>query len=135
MTLLTLVVATALIFLVLDALMLTLFMQPLFQSHIGSLMLAAPRLIPAAIFYAGYVAGLVYLVSLPALRAGEPMQALLNGFVLGAMAYGTYEFTSYAILKDWHISMVLADTAWGAVLTGVAAAGGVLVTQALVKTG
>ncbi len=133
MTLLALFVSTALIFLVLDAVMLTLFMQPLFQSHIGALMLGSPRLIPAAIFYAGYVAGLVYLVSLPALRAGDPMQAVVNGAVLGAMAYGTYEFTSYAILRDWHLSMVLADTAWGAVLTGLAAAGGVLVTQALVK--
>jgi uncharacterized membrane protein len=134
MTLLILIVSTALIFLVLDAVMLTLFMQPLFQSHIGALMLASPRLVPAAIFYAGYVAGLIYLVSLPALRDGNPMQALLNGAILGAMAYGTYEFTSYAILKDWHISMLLADTAWGAVLTGLAALGGVLVTQTLVKT-
>jgi uncharacterized membrane protein len=133
MTLLTLAVATALIFVALDAVMLTLFMQPLFQRHVGELMLASPRLVPAAIFYVGYVAGLLHLVSLPALRAGDPMQALLHGAVLGAMAYGTYEFTSYAILRDWHISMVLADTAWGAMLTGLAAAGGVLVTQALVK--
>jgi uncharacterized membrane protein len=134
MTLLILAVSTALIFLVLDAVMLTLFMQPLFRSHIGALMLDSPRLVPAAVFYAGFVAGLMYLVSLPALRAGDPMQALVNGAVLGAVAYGTYEFTSYTIMKDWHLSMVLADTAWGAVLTGLAAMGGVLVTQALVKT-
>lgn len=134
MTLLILTVSTALIFLLLDAVMLTLFMQPLFQSHIGALMLTSPRLAPAAIFYVGYVAGLIYLVSLPALRAGDPIQALLNGAVLGAVAYGTYEFTSYAILKDWHLWMVLVDTTWGAVLTGLAAMGGVLVTQTLVKT-
>jgi len=134
MTLLILTVSTALIFLVLDAVMLTMLMQPLFRSHIGALMLGSPRLLPAAVFYIGYVAGLVYLVSLPALRTGDPMQALLNGAILGAMAYGTYEFTSYAIMKDWHISMLLADTTWGAVLTGLAALGGVLVTQALVRT-
>ncbi len=134
MTLLILFVSTALIFLVLDAVMLTVFMQPLFQTHIGPLMLASPRLAAAAVFYVGYVAGLLYLVSLPALRAGQPMQALVNGAVLGAVAYGTYEFTSYAIMKDWHISMLLADTTWGAVLTGLSALGGVLVTQALVKT-
>ena len=133
MTLFVLALSTALIFLVLDALMLTTVMQPLFRSHIGALMLDSPRLVPAAMFYAGYVAGLMYLVSLPALRAGDPVQALVNGAILGALAYGTYELTSYTILKDWHLSMVLVDTTWGAVLTGLAAMGGVLITQALVK--
>lgn len=133
MTLFVLALSTALIFLVLDAVMLTIVLQPLFRSHIGALMLDSPRLVPAAMFYAGYVAGLMYLVSLPALRAGDPVQALVNGAILGALAYGTYELTSYTILKDWHLSMVLVDTTWGAVLTGLAAMGGVLITQALVK--
>lgn len=133
MTLFVLALSTALIFLVLDAVMLTMVLQPLFRSHIGALMLDSPRLVPAAMFYAGYVAGLMYLVSLPALRAGDPVQALVNGAILGALAYGTYELTSYTILKDWHLSMVLVDTTWGAVLTGLAAMGGVLITQALVK--
>ena len=52
--------------------------------------------------------------------------------VIGAMAYGTYEFTSYAIMKDWHWSMVLTDTTWGAVLTALAAWGGVTITRAVV---
>jgi uncharacterized membrane protein len=47
------------------------------------------------------------------------------------MAYGTYEFTSYAILKGWHPSMVMVDLAWGTVLTAVAAWGGVMITRAL----
>lgn len=127
-------VSTALIFLVLDAVMLNLVMVPLFKSHIGPLMLASPRMLPAAVFYLGYVAGLLWLVSLPALRAGQPGEALVRGAVVGAMAYGTYEFTSYAIMTDWHISMLLTDTIWGTVLTAVSAWGGVLVTQALVKT-
>lgn len=133
MTLFVLALSTALIFLVLDAVMLTMVLQPLFRSHIGALMLDSPRLVSAAMFYAGYVAGLMYLVSLPALRAGDPVQALVNGAILGALAYGTYELTSYTILKDWYLSMVLVDTTWGAVLTGLAAMGGVLITQALVK--
>lgn len=42
------------------------------------------------------------------------------------MAYGTYEFTSMAIMKDWSWSMVATDTIWGMVLTGFSAWAGVV---------
>ena len=126
---LTLYVTTAAVFLILDAVMLTLFMKPLFSRHIGGLMLADIRIVPAAAFYAAYVAGLLYLVSIPALRDGAPV--LLPAAIIGAMAYGTYEFTSYAIMKDWHWSMVAADVTWGAVLTAVSAWAGVAATRAI----
>ena len=60
--------STAAAFLILDAIMLTLVMKPLFDRHIGALMLENIRVVPAALFYLAYVAGLIYLVSLPALE-------------------------------------------------------------------
>jgi uncharacterized membrane protein len=126
---LTLYLSTAAVFLILDAIMLTLFMKPLFTRHIGPLMLTDIRIVPAGLFYAAYVAGLVYLVSLPALKTGAPV--LLPAAIIGAMAYGTYEFTSYAIMKDWHWSMVAADVTWGAVLTALSAWAGVAIARAL----
>jgi uncharacterized membrane protein len=48
------------------------------------------------------------------------------------VAYGTYEFTSWAVMRDWHPQMVLTDVAWGTVLTAGSAWGGVMVTRALV---
>ena len=131
MILAILYISTAAIFLLLDAVMLSRVMKPLFDSHIGPLMLTDIHVVPAALFYLAYVAGLLWLVSLPALRAGLPLQALIGGAVIGAMAYGTYEFTSYAIMRDWHPSMVALDLAWGTVLTGVSAWGGVMITRAL----
>lgn len=133
MQILTLFTSTAAVFLILDAIMLTLFMKPLFSRHIGGLMLADIRIGAAAAFYLAYVAGLLYLVSLPALRTGAPV--LLPAMIIGAMAYGTYEFTSYAIMKDWHWSMVAADVTWGTVLTGVSAWAGVAITRALFGQG
>jgi uncharacterized membrane protein len=130
-TFLILFFATAVIFLALDALMLTFVMRPLFERHIGDMLLADIRYVPALQFYLGYVAGLIWLVSLPALRDGDPLRAALQGAVVGAMAYGTYEFTSYAIMKGWHPSMVAMDLAWGTALTAVAAWGGVMVARAL----
>ncbi|MFM2389522.1 MAG: hypothetical protein RLZZ437_1077 [Pseudomonadota bacterium] len=124
----TLYLSTAIIFLVLDAIMLGLVMKPLFTRHIGPLMIEPIRYVPAAAFYAAYVAGLIYLVSLPALKTGAPV--LIPAMIIGAMAYGTYEFTSFAIMRDWHWQMVATDFIWGTVLTGLSAWGGVMITRA-----
>ncbi len=124
-------VSTAVLFLAIDAVMLSTVMKPLFEKHLGDALLDSPRLGPAAVFYLFYVAGAVWLVSLPALRADAPVQALLNGAILGALAYGTYEFTSYAVMRDWSLQQVIADTAWGTVLTGVTAWVGVLIARAV----
>ncbi len=129
MTLAILYIATFAVFLILDAIMLTFVMKPLFTQHIGPLMAEPLRVAPAALFYAGYIAGLLYLVSLPALKSGAPV--LIPAAIIGAMAYGTYEFTSYAIMRDWHWTMVVTDTLWGTVLTGVSAWAGVAITRAL----
>ena len=128
---LTLYLATTAIFLILDAAMLTLHMQPLFQRHLGAALLDNPRAAPAAAFYLAYIAGLLYLVSLPALKSAAPL--LLPAAVLGAMAYGTYEFTSYAIMKDWSPVMVATDVIWGTVLTATSAWGAVALTRSFFK--
>ena len=127
MQIVTLYLSTALIFLILDAVMLTFVMRPLFARHLGDQLLDGLRVGPALVFYLGYIAGMVYLVSLPALRDGAAL--VVPALVLGAMAYGTYEFTSYAVMRSWHWSMVLIDTTWGATLTALAAWGGVMVAR------
>ena len=127
----TLYALTTLIFLVLDAAMLTLHMQPLFKRHIGHLLLEDIRMGPAMAFYLAYVAGLLYLVSLPALKTGAAV--LLPAAVLGALAYGTYEFTSYAIMKDGSPVMVATDVIWGTVLTAFSAWGGLFLTRLIFK--
>jgi uncharacterized membrane protein len=131
MQIVALYLSTATIFLVIDAIMLRLYMAPLFSRYIGPMMLENIRLAPAALFYMAYVAGLLYLVSVPALKSGAPL--LIPAAVLGFMAYGTFEFTNYAILKGWNLRMVVTDVAWGTVLTAVSAWGGVAVTRAIFK--
>jgi uncharacterized membrane protein len=76
--------------------------------------------------------GILYFASIPALTAADaPSQALLNGAILGLVAYGCYEFTSWAVMRDWHPQMVAMDLAWGTVLTAGAAWGGVVITRAI----
>lgn len=131
MSIAILYISTALIFLALDAVMLTLVMKPLFARHIGAMLQDPIRMGPAIAFYLAYVAGLVALVSLPALRADSPAQALIPAALIGAMAYGTYEFTNYATLKGWAPAMVANDLVWGTVLTAFSAWAGVAITRLL----
>ncbi len=129
MQIVTLYFSTAAVFLIADALMLTFVMRPLFERHIGSLLADPIRMGPAALFYLAYVGGILWLVSLPALRTDTSV--ILGAAVLGAMAYGTYEFTSYAVMRDWHWSMVLVDLTWGTVLTAFSAWAGLAITRAI----
>ncbi|CUH69201.1 putative membrane protein [Thalassovita autumnalis] len=131
MNIVFLYLATALIFFVVDVIGLKLFIKPVFEQHVGHLFAEDFRLGAAGLFYLGYVAGIVWFVSLPAMRADDPSAALIGGILLGLMAYGTYEFTNYATLKDWTMQQVVLDTIWGAALTGVAAWGGVSMLRAI----
>ena len=122
-------ISTAIVFLALDVIMLKKVMYPLFSANIGPMMLEDLRMGPAAVFYLFYVVGVVWFVSIPALNVGSIAQAFFAGAVLGALAYGTYEFTNFATLKGWTAQMVMVDVIWGAVLTGTSAAVGVAVTK------
>lgn len=78
--------------------------------------------IPAIIFYPLYAVGIVVLVLLPAVRAGSStLSVLLTGLLLGLVAYGAYDLTNHATLKDWPLSITLIDMAWGAFVTGASA--------------
>lgn len=122
-------ISTAIVFLALDVVMLKKVMYPLFSANIGPMMLEDLRMGPAAVFYLFYVVGVIWFVSIPALNVGSIAQAFFAGAVLGALAYGTYEFTNFATLKGWTAQMVMVDVIWGAVLTGTSAAVGVAVTK------
>lgn len=122
--------STASIFFAADLIGLRYIIRPVFERHIGHLLADPFRALPAILFYLGYVAGILWFASLPALRNGDPTAALINGALLGLMAYGTYEFTNYATLRDWSMMQVAVDTAWGTMLTGVAAWAGVMISRA-----
>ncbi|SMO94038.1 DUF2177 family protein [Paracoccus laeviglucosivorans] len=124
---LVLYAVTVVAFLGLDMLGINFLIRPVFDRHVGHLLASPLRLGPAAVFYMAYVAGLLWFVSVPALKESAPLQALIGGMVLGFLCYGTYEMTNYATLRDWSLEQVAADLAWGTVLTGFSAWFGVAV--------
>jgi uncharacterized membrane protein len=112
---------TALVFLLLDGIWLSTMASRLYQPALGHLVAPQFALLPAAIFYPLYVAGVVYFALVPALQAGRARVALVRGAALGLLAYATYDLTNQSTLRDWPWLVTLVDLAWGAFVTSCAA--------------
>jgi uncharacterized membrane protein len=87
------------------------------------------ELAPAAVFYAIYVVGIVVFAVAPALSSGRWTTAAGMGALLGLVAYATYDLTNQATLRDWPLSVTIADLCWGTFVTAVAASAGCAATQ------
>ena len=120
-------IVTAIVFLGIDTLWLTQVALGMYRRELGTLLLDKPNLPIAGLFYLLFVVGIVVLAILPALNGGTWINALLLGAVLGLVAYGTYDITNLSTLKNWSMTVTLADLAWGTVLTAVSATAGYLV--------
>lgn len=114
-------VATGAVFGVLDALWLRWAGPNLYRPALGELLAGSFRLAPAIVFYLLYIAAIVWF----AVRAGHAHggvgTAMLNGALLGAICYATYDLTNQATMKVWPVHVTLIDIAWGAFATAVAA--------------
>ena len=111
------------VLLVLDLLWLKLFMGGVFKSELGDIALQTPRLVPAAIFYVMYAAGILVFVAIP--TAASPWHnAFALGALFGLMAYGTYDLTNMATLKPWTWKLAGMDMAWGSLVTAASAVAG-----------
>ena len=116
--------STLFVFLILDGLWLGVLMGPTYKAQLGPLLLDSPRILPAAIFYAFYVVGIIVFAIMPGVEAQQWQRAALLGALLGLMAYGAYDMTNLATLKGWPLQISLIDLAWGAVVTSLSATAG-----------
>ena len=106
--------------LVLDGIWLGFIAKDLYKREMGSLLAESVRVLPAIAFYSLYPAALVFLTVMTP-PSGWP-EAALRGAILGLAAYGAYDLTNLAILKDWPVRITLIDWAWGGAISAVTAA-------------
>jgi uncharacterized membrane protein len=92
-----------------------------YRRALGDLLAATPAFVPAALFYLLYAVGVVALVVLPSVTERQRSLVTARGAVFGLVAYGTYDLTNQATLRDWPAWLTMLDMAWGTVLTAVAA--------------
>lgn len=113
-------IAAAVAFGALDALWLGWAGPNFYRPRLGDILADSFRMAPALIFYAAYVAAIVWFAVRPSLTAGVGA-AVLNGALLGAICYATYDLTNQATLRHWSTAVTVADIAWGAFATAAAA--------------
>jgi uncharacterized membrane protein len=96
-------------------------MLPTYRHGLGGLLTATPQLAPAVVFYLLYATGVVALVVLPGRLVHRWSAIAARGALLGLVAYGTYDLTNQATLRDWPAWLTVLDMAWGTLLTAAAA--------------
>jgi len=114
--------AAGLVFGALDALWLRWAGPNLYRPVIGEIMAAEFRMGAAAAFYLLYLAGMIWFAVRPGIESGQVTTALVNGALLGALCYATFDLTNQAVMKVWSTQISLMDIAWGAFATAAASA-------------
>jgi uncharacterized membrane protein len=115
-------VAAAVAFGLLDAMWLGWAGDNLYRPIIGDIMAEDVNLNAAGAFYVMYIAGMVWFAIRPGVEAGQVTTALLNGVLLGALCYATFDLTSQAVFKVWATKVTVLDIIWGGFATGTASA-------------
>lgn len=104
-----------------DAVWLRVIAKQFYATHLGGLMASSVTWWAVGAFYVLYPVGVVLLVVLPALQGDwSLLKVFLFGALLGLMAYGAYDFTNQATLKNWPVVVTFVDLLWGVVVTGCA---------------
>ncbi|MBA2290842.1 MAG: DUF2177 family protein [Gemmatimonadales bacterium] len=116
--------ASAAIMLALDLLWLGVVAKGFYARHLATLLRPEVKWAPALLFYLLYIAAIVIFVVLPAAERKSLGYALAMGAFFGLAAYATYDLTSFALIRDFPLIVVVVDLAWGMVLTAVVSGAG-----------
>ena len=98
-----------------------------YRRELGPLMTDSVRIVPAALYYLGYPAVIVFLALTP--RPASLREAAVRSAVLGLTAFGVYDLTNLSTLRGYTVLMTVVDMAWGtfaSTVGGVAAYGFVI---------
>ena len=126
-------VSTAVIFFILDFIWLSSMATNFYRARLPDIMAADVNYPAAVLFYLMYVAGVVIFAVTPALESGRWTTAAIYGALFGVMAYGTYDLTSQATLKQWSTAVTVVDMAWGTFVSASAASLSYLATKLLLS--
>jgi len=131
MQLLAAYAACLIVFALIDAAWLSTMASVLYRPALGDILLPSLRLGPAAAFYATFPAGILMFAVMPALKSGTTGTAVVYALLFGAIAYGTYDLTNYATLRNWNLQITVIDILYGAVASAIAAAAATLAARAV----
>ena len=123
--------ATIPVFFAIDMLWLGVLARNFYQTNLRHLLSPEVNWPAAFVFYFIYIAGILLFAVRPGLEAQSLGRACLWGALFGFFTYATYDLTNLATLRDWPLSVVLVDIAWGTVLCTLVAGGSYLLALKL----
>lgn len=123
--------AALLVFGALDAIWLWTMSARFYRPTLGDILLNDLRMAPALVFYFLYPVGLTFFAIAPALKTGDWLTAVLYAAFLAIIAYGTYDLTNYATLRNWNLQITIVDLAYGATVSAISALAGFMAAKAL----
>jgi uncharacterized membrane protein len=104
-------------FLAIDAVWLALVARTFYSRYLDWLMATHPNWLAALAFYLLFVVGVLVFVVVPGVEDGSLRTTLLRGALFGLIAYGTYDLTNLATVKNWPLTITVVDMAWGTALS------------------
>jgi len=107
------------------------FMKDFYRTRLSHLLSPDVQFVPLIFFYLILSIGIFYFAAYPAHLKHSLLLAIGSGFLLGVVAYGTYDLTNMATLPQWPLIITLVDIAWGGVVVAATAAAGYLLLGAL----
>ena len=110
-------VVTAVIFIVIDAVWLSVIANKFYKKQLGSLLAKKPNFVAAAAFYVLYLIAILVFALNPALDQGSLGYATSHAALLGLTMYATYDLTNHSTLKNWPAIVTFVDMAWGTFVT------------------
>ena len=119
----------SIIFLIIDVLWLSYSVKYFYRPNLGPLLNDKPVMWAAILFYLVYVFGLAVVILQPAIYNDSIAQSFWTGIVFGLVAYGTYNLTNMATIKNWSVNVVIVDMIWGGLLTGSSSAIGIYLSK------
>jgi uncharacterized membrane protein len=126
-------VAVLVVFGIIDAAWLNTMGKLLYRPTLGDILLDDLRIAPAMVFYFAYPIGVVAFAVMPGLHSDSLVVAFLSALLFGATAYGTYDLTNYATLRNWTLQIAVIDICYGGLASGIAATVAMLVARAFAQ--
>jgi uncharacterized membrane protein len=114
----------AAVFFAIDLTWIGLVSSDFYRRNLGHLLAENVNWSAALIFYMIYIAGILVFAVLPGVEAVSLTRTIGLGAFLGFFAYATFDLTSLALFRDFPMTVVLVDLAWGTTLTAAVAAFG-----------
>jgi len=102
-----------------------------YKPQLAGLMSDKVNWLPGILFYVLFIVGLLALVVIPAFNNESWLSAMLMGGLLGMIAYGTYDLTNLASIKNWPVPVTVVDIIWGTVFSAIVATIGYFIAKAL----